>query len=300
VSPAPAQARFRPEKAAFVRRQDALEGGWQVKAKALAWAVLRTAAAMGVSALLVLAGLEGSRWARSSPVFGVRSISVRGNVNARAEELVSRSGLLPGQNLFKIDLAGAARGVESSPWVTSAQVSRRFPMAIEIEVTEHAPAARASLGSVYLVNNRGLVFKRAADEDAGLVLPLITGISRAEWEEKRAQAQQQLLVAIGFCEAWRSEGLAAEDLLEIQLGKDGVTAFARDGAVERQEIAVGEGPFGPKLRKLFRIREALARRSEQAARLDLDNRARPETVAAQLITSDKAAPRSAPASRGRE
>ena len=300
-----AHAEFRPEKAAAARRADAAEGGWQAQARVVALAALRTGLAMAVSAALCLGALRGWDQARSSPFFAVRSISIRGAVHAQSKDLVARSGLGVGQNLFRVDLAAAARGVESSPWVTSAQVSRRFPMAIEVEITEHVPAGKVVLGapsSSYLVDNSGLVFKKVAEEDGELELPLVTGIARAEWDERRAAAQQKILVAIGFAEAWREEGLKLEQLGEIQLDQSGgITALARDGQLAEQEIKVGDGPFGPKLKKLARIREALARRHEQASRIELDNRARPDTVAAQVLnSSDKAAPRGAPASQARE
>lgn len=309
MSPAPAHAQFRPEKGATIRRlgaQGAVEGGWQARARALGLAALRTALAMAVSAALCLGALRGWEEARTSAFFAVRGISVRGAVHARPGDLVTRSGLGVGQNLFRIDLAAAARGVEASPWVTSASVSRRFPMAVEIEVTEHAPAAKVVLGSSYLVDDHGAVFKKVAEEDGALDLPLITGIARSQWDEQRAVAQQRILVAIGFAEAWREEGLKPEHLEEIQLDDKGtITALALgpDKSAPGQELRVGEGPFGPKLRKLSRIREALARRHEQASRIDLDNRARPDTVAATLvpiITSDKAAPRSAARSQAGE
>ena len=299
MSPAPAHAQFRPEKGAAIRRLGALEGGWQARARVIGVAILRTGLAMAVSAALCLGALRGWEWARTSPFFAVRSISVRGAVHARSSDLVTRSGLGVGQNLFRVDLAAAARGVEASPWVTSASVSRRFPMAIEIEVTEHAPAAKVVLGGSYLVDTHGAVFKKVAEEDGALDLPLITGLARSQWDEQRALAQQRILGAIGFAEAWHDEGLRAEQLEEIQLDETGgITALAyennKDGTKAEQELRVGEGPFGPKLRKLSRIRDALVRRREQASRIDLDNRARPDTVAATLvtpiITSDKATP----------
>ncbi len=295
MSPAPAHAEFRPEKGATIRRADALAGDWRARVAALGLAVLRTVLAMAVSAALCLGALRAWEWARTSPFFAVRSISVRGAVHAKPGELVTRSGLGVGQNLFRVDLAAAARGVEASPWVTSASVSRRFPMAVEIEVTEHAPAAKVVLGSSYLVDTHGALFKKVAEEDGALDLPLVTGIARSQWDEQRAVAQQRILVAIGFAEAWREEGLKAEQLQEIQLDEAGaITALAQDNSKAEQELRVGDGPFGPKLRKLSRIREALARRREQASRIDLDNRARPDTVAATLvtpiITSDKATP----------
>jgi cell division septal protein FtsQ len=64
-----------------------------------------------------------------------------------------------------------------------------------------------------------------------------------------------------------------------------VTVFARDeqgGAGRVQEVRVGTRAFAQRLRRLAQVRAALARRGERAARIDLDNEARPEWVAAQL------------------
>ena len=283
----PLYAGFVPEKGATTRRVAALANARLAGLKSAALAVLRTLAAMGVSAALCLGAVHGWEWARSSPLLAVRVVSVRGAAHARQDDLIARSGLSLGQNILRVDLAAAARGVESSPWVISASVSRRLPMAVEIEVVERKPAAKIVLGGSYLVDVDGKVFKKVAEEDGALELPLFTGFSRGDWDDRRSEAQRRILVGLEFLEAWRQEGLPAEQLSEVRFDGGGrlsvLSATPRKDGDLVQEVRVGAGPFGAKLHRLGLVRAALARKGEQASRIDLDNQVRPDTVAAQII-----------------
>jgi cell division protein FtsQ len=304
---APVAVDFMPEKGAAVRRAQAQGRGARLRAVLVA--LVRTAAAMAISALLCLGCLRGWEEARRSPFFAVRTIQVRGAIHSTQESLVARSGLLAGQNIFRVDLAAAARGVESSPWVISASLSRRLPGTLEIEVVEHAPALVLQLGTPYLVDGEGLVFKRVAAEDAPLAerLTKVTGWGRADWESQRELVSQRLLTALRFCEAWQEEGLglrgergsAGGPLLELRFDDaSALTAFSREESGV-QEIRVGQGPFPERLHRLLQVRAALQRRGESASRIDLDNQARPDTVAAQIIR-DPEHPARRPTGRGRE
>ena len=294
----PMHAGFVAEKGATTRRAAALENDRGTRVKAAALAVLRTLLAMAVSAALCLFAVNGWEWARSSPLLAVRKVSVRGATHAREGDLIARSGLLAGQNILRVDLAAAARGVESSPWVISASVSRRLPIAVEVEVIERKPAAKIVLGASYLVDVEGQVFKRVAEEDGALELPLFTGFSRADWDDRRPELQARILLGLEFLEAWSKEGLPPRQLGELRFDNAGrVTALAtlasKEGALV-QEVRVGSGPFGAKLHRLSLVRAALARKGEQASRIDLDNQVRPDTVAAQIIPPpDRPAPRGA-------
>ena len=293
-------AGFSPEKGATARRRQEVSrvDRW----KKLGLACVRLLAACAISAALGVGAVQTYQWATRSPLFAVRSVHVRGNVHAPADDLIARSGLLVGQNLFHVDLAAAARGVESSPWVIAASVSRQLPASIEIEVREHVPAARVSLGGAYFTDAAGQLFKKVADSDdaAARALPLITGLSRTDWDAHREPTTAQLLSAIQLISEWRAAGLAPDELFEVRVESDGaLTAFAHQSAVPSdhpaagqpvamisQEVRVGRGPFAANLHRLARVRLELARRGSQASRIDLDNSSRPDEVAAQIVRND--------------
>jgi cell division protein FtsQ len=196
-------------------------------------------------------------------------------------ELIRRSGLVLGDNLFRADLPRAARAIESHPWISAALIERRLPGTLLIRVEEHRPAALVQAGGIYVLDDEGRLFKKADPED-GLDVPILTGLSRDAWQSRRPELQLRLLSALHLLDAWRAAHLSTSALSEVRLDEDsGFTLFAHDsGAL--QEIRLGARDLPLKLRRLAQVRAALARRGERAARIDLDNPARPDQAAATL------------------
>lgn len=295
-------ASFRPVDPAVVRRAKALAE--RSSFKSALGAVLRTLAAAAVSAALSLGIWQGWRWATASPFFALREIHFTGLVHAGETELTRRSGLLAGENLFRADLPRAARALGTHPWVANVRIERRLPGRLDISVEEHHPAALVQAGPLYVLDDEGRLFKRAAPED-GLDLPLITGFSRDAWEERappatggaqraehwrsrRPELQLRLLSALHLLDSWKVAGFNVSALSEVRLDEDGAfTLFAHDappgtadGGV--QEIRLGAKDLALELRRLAQVRAALGRRGERATRIDLDNPARPDQAAATL------------------
>jgi cell division protein FtsQ len=280
-------ATFRPVDPAVVRR--AAAEAERSAFRAAVDAALRTLAAAALSAALGLGLWQAWRWATISPAFTVREIHFTGLVHAGEGELLRKSGLSPGENLFRADLPRAARAIESHPWVAAVRISRQLPGTLLVDVQEHRPAALVQLASLYVLDDEGRVFKRAAPED-GLDLPLITGLSRESWQSRRPELQLRLLAALHLLDTWRGAGFAVSALSEVRLDDEGAfTLFAVDpsagdgrGASQVQEIRLGAADLPLKLRRLAQVRAALSRRGERATRIDLDNPARPDQAAATL------------------
>jgi cell division protein FtsQ len=265
---------FAALQTAQVRRAKAEEG--KRSSRAILDAIWRAAAAAVLSAAVGAGGFYGYRWASNAAVFSIREIHVSGAAHATEAELIARSGLKVGGNLFRADLLEAARGVEVHPWVASARLTRKLPGTIEIAVTEHRPAALVQMGALYVLDEEGRLFKRASPGDR-LDLPIVSGLSRNE-----PQRELRLFHALHFLDTWRAAGFAVSDLSELRLEDDGaVTLFARDGDAV-QEVRVGASDWPLALRRLSSMRGALARRGEHATKINLDNPARPSEAAATL------------------
>lgn len=288
-SPAALEVPFVPEKAAAVRRGDRQDG--RAAARAALGGVARALAAAALSAAAIAGAVRATAWATRAPAFAVTAVEFRGLVHAREDDLLRRSGLSPGQNLFRADLGVAARALQAHPWVKSVRLFRVPPSRVLALVQEHVPVAQVQLGALYLLDADGALFKRASAGD-GVDLPLVTGLARADVAAGRPEVQLHLFAALQLLDAWRDEGLPPGQLEELRFDEDGqVTAFARDdrgGEGKLQEIRVGGRDFAQRLRKLVQVRAALARRGERAARIDLDNEARPDWVAAQLDQTSSA------------
>ena len=279
TEPAWVRMPFRPERAAAARRTEPSRASRSHPAAA---ALGRTALAMLLSAALSAGAWQAFRWSTTTRLFSLREVRFSGLSHATEADLLARSGLHPGANLMVVDLASAARAMQSHPWVVSARLSRSLPATVVAEVAEHRPAAQVQLGGLYLLDDEGRVFKRAGPED-GVDVPLVTGLSRDAWLRDRGSLQLRLYSVLRLLEAWRAEGLPGTSLEEVRLEEDGgFTAFAREPA-GLQEVRLGANDLPLQLRRLAQLRAALARRGERAARIDLDSQARPEWVSAQLV-----------------
>ncbi|MBI3185535.1 MAG: FtsQ-type POTRA domain-containing protein [Myxococcales bacterium] len=268
---------FRPRNR---RRTDAERSSGELRsaARQVGVAAWRFSAALAFSAAVALGGYFGRGWARSSPTFALERITFTGAARAPQVELLRLAALAPGQNLFSIDTAAAARALEAHPWVKSAALTRHWPRALSVEIVEHEPAALVSLGELYLLDRDGEPFKKLQAADP-LDLPLVTGIGREDYAARPAQSAARFTRALEVAGAYASTPSSREERLsEVRLEGDEVTLVVGDG----QEVRLGASGWPLKLERLGQVRRELARRGLAASAIHLDNRARPGWVTVQV------------------
>ncbi len=115
-----------------------------------------------------------------TPFFQVNRYVVEGNMALTDEKVVALSGIEQGDNIFYADTWGAKRSLRQNPFVEDAQVRRKLPDQIVIQLKE-----RRSVG--YLVTTDGYV---QVGEDGRLLaiqqslsnynLPVISGVELSE------------------------------------------------------------------------------------------------------------------------
>lgn len=257
------------------QRHDAVKGAVRSHGPGVVKAILLTA----VTAGLVWGAVELRAWAVASPRFALKEASFTGLTHATRPELVRLSGLAAGQNLFALDVGALERAMLQHPWVRGVEVTRHFPSAVSIEVTEHVAAALAVLGGdLYVLDEDGEPFKRVTPGD-GLDLPLVTGLTREAYMADPAAARERFRTALSVAHAYEALSPGREERLsEVKVEAASVTLVAASG----QEVRMGEGEAEAKLRKLARIRRELRARGLAAEIIRLDNRARPGWVAVKL------------------
>ena len=227
-------------------------------------------------AVLGTAGAVGYRRAVAGDLFRLKEIRFHGLARTQAEELL---GILPvqrGDHLLVVDPEAVEAALLRHPWVARAEVRRRLPPALDIEVTERRAVALVDLGGLYLVDPRGEVFKRAAPGD-GLDLPVVTGIERDAWTDRRGEVEPLLAGALALATAWaedRLDGFAP--ISEIHVDPDyGTTVVTADGA----EVRLGQRDLEAKLSRLSRLLPALEAEGRKPEVIHLDNRRHPDWVA---------------------
>ena len=270
------------------RRVDVAKKTAEIKAVAstLVPTLLRVMGAAVASAAIVFGAYSLHQWASQSPRFAITAITFEGNSHASSGELLRVAGLQFGQNLVALDALAIERLIAAHPWVKAARVNRRFPQGLQVQITEHKPAAMVSLGDLYLLDVDGEPFKRVQPSDA-LDLPIVTGIEREDYVARHDDTVLRLTDALGLAQRYAgSPSGKAAPLSEVHLDVEGVTLVTADG----QQIQLGEGPWFEKLERLARVRQELGARALTASVIRLDNRARPTWVTVSLQTNNSSTP----------
>jgi cell division protein FtsQ len=243
--------------------------------------VLRTIA--GVALVLGISGTVawGARkYVKSSPRFAVSEIHVSGGRLRTADQIAEAAGLEKGQNVFAIDLDAAKHKLLEDPWIHEAQLARRLPGAVYVNVTEREAGALVALGDTYLVARDGEIFKRLEPGDP-IELPIVTGISSEAVAEDRDGVKDTLRRAIDLAGDYDRSPLGHRaPLQEIHVGADGaITLVVGKNALQ---LALGEPPYRKKIDQAARVLAELERRGSKAAAVLLDNEARPERVVVRM------------------
>jgi cell division protein FtsQ len=241
--------------------------------------------ALALPAVLAVAALGGAVWATwrigvAGELLRIGAVRFEGLARVSETELRELSPVREGDHLFLSDLEGAEAALRRHPWIASVEVRRAFPPALVVSVQERRAAALVDLGGLYLVDDRGQIFKRAAPGD-GLDLPLLTGIGREDWVSRRDEVEPVLAGALALLDRWSERGLGRRaPVSEIHVDPDyGVTVYAGDDGME---VRLGTGDLPQKLERLDRVLLALDAGKQRAEVVHLDNRRRPDWVAVRL------------------
>jgi cell division septal protein FtsQ len=238
---------------------------------------LKDAAVTVLSVLITLAlcygAWAGYRWLTTAEMFQVAGIDVAGAVRITDGGIRSVADQFTGKNIFRVDIAGAAREAEANPWVRDVRIERRLPNRIRMVFQERVPRAvlQAANGR-YLMDGEGVVIVPAREgEEAAAGLPaIVLGDRRVE---PREAVDSEALPSV----------LALLDELALRGGWDPASVTIRAGTPETiairyagHEFRMGRGNYAEKLRRLGEIVSDMNRRGREYAYIDL----RPERQAA--------------------
>ncbi len=244
--------KVRPRKRALVARRKKVTGA--------AGYVTRLTLFVAAAAFVVV---SVDRYMSSSPRFLVSHVAVDGNVHITARDVITRSGIAEGQNIFDVDLDESARAIEEIPWVREARVRRRLPGRVYIEITEREPVALVASSELLLMDETGKIVADAYT--AGIVdAPLITGgdlgplrpgdVARAEGMDEAIEVVR-LVGSLGVTAYIGVSEINIDDPTNI------VIVAKRSGA----NIYLGTGDMEGKLWRLTRVVRAIEERDSQGA-----------------------------------
>ncbi len=112
-----------------------------------------------------------------TPIFGITEISVSGNLNVAAADIIGTSGIEKGENIFRINTKRAERALEEISYVADAEVKRKFPARVVIEITESKADVIYDMPAEFIVTTiEGRVLQKTVDVTE-IPAPIVKGVT---------------------------------------------------------------------------------------------------------------------------
>ena len=207
--------------------------------------------AIALVALPVVAVVNGWIGAERWPLTKLR---VHGEFE-RVDPAQLRAVVLPyaESGFFAVELQGAQDAVEKLPWVERAEVRKRWPDVLEVEVVEHTPFAR--WGADRLLSEQGRLFAIPK----GLPLDALPQLGGPDSQVKEVvtlyNEAREMFAPLGL----RVQGLAMD--------RRGSWSLALDSGTE---VVIGRADARPRLQRFVRmLPQLLARNAQPLQRADL-------------------------------
>ena len=123
-----------------------------------------------------------------TPGFNIKEIKVTGNTVIKTEEIVAKSGIKKGVNIFDFNVGEAKDNILAMGYISEVKIKRRLPSTVEIMVVEE-------VGVCYIKAEKGYVIITADgrciddgsknnDKDAHEIpkIPLVTGLDEVKYK----------------------------------------------------------------------------------------------------------------------
>jgi cell division protein FtsQ len=169
-----------------------------------------------------------------SPLFGARTIDVRGSDRFSERQVLKLAGVGPGTNVVWLSTGAVAARLEANPWISSATVERELPSTLRITVHDLAPVlARRSATGFDLLAGNGSVLATASSPRG---LPIFSGTSA---EQLRAAAEALRAMSPWLRDEISSAAPDASGGLTFRLGSAGVVTYGLPTDASAKATALG-------------------------------------------------------------
>ena len=117
-----------------------------------------------------------SDWFRTSDLFSIKTIKIKGNTSISNKEILILSQIEAQANLFVFNADLCETRIREHPKILSAKITKHLPNKITIEITERKPIAIVNADSLYYIDANGVIWQKNQKEYFDL--PFISGIPK--------------------------------------------------------------------------------------------------------------------------
>jgi cell division septal protein FtsQ len=233
------------QSASSVAGQRVGRGRRRRPARRIRWlrVLANTAAVMATAAAIVGAGY----WVLTTERFGVVAVEVRGASRVPPQRILEASGIVHGQNLWRIDPERVRARLEEMPEIRRADVVRELPNRVAIVVEERRPFTLVHAARLHWLDEDGRVLG-AESRAVSTEVPVISGLSEEELVTMRTSPGPRARQAIALIRALlRTGSTLASEISEIDMSRaEGPVLYTVDGV----EVRLGSEEWDERLARL--------------------------------------------------
>ncbi|MDO8493873.1 MAG: FtsQ-type POTRA domain-containing protein [Deltaproteobacteria bacterium] len=209
--------------------------------------------------LLLIIGLGIYFGITKSNYFSVQKIEVVGDFRyINRDQVVAKSGLKPGMNLFEVSLNRVRENLEQLPWVKEVLIRRQLPSSVWIHLKEEEPRA--------LLLKKNLTF---ISSEGKLIAPF-QGLQNADWPVFTGfDSQQKIRGGVELLNFFQKK--QEFQLFRVaEIHYNGATGFSVVTNDRPMEIHLGEDQIEKKLERLQALWPKVSKRWSNIRGIDLD------------------------------
>ena len=214
--------------------------------------------------LIVYIGLQTIR---STPLFNLEEVILRGTQRLDESEVMSALELERGQSLLSLDLSALEEKLEEQPWVLSATLERSLPAKLNISVQERRLAGVALLDGFWGLDEGGRPFVRLSAQEV-LGYPLITGLDQESFSTEPEVGRRLFYRALELARLYADRPFP----IDQRLSNLHITSVGRlELLLEQTRVSLGRDRLGERLERASLLLERLEREGRRPEYLILSD-----------------------------
>jgi cell division septal protein FtsQ len=210
----------------------------------------------------------------TSPLFcikDIKDIDIDGAQRFTTAQVLDLAGVVPGANLLALKPGRVEQALLAHPWVAKAEVTRRWPNRLCINIVEREPVALVQLGELYYMDRQGSLFKPASASDPH-DFPVITGLTREHFAQTAGASTKLVAQVIELLDLLKEAKppLNLENVSEVHVDPERGFSLILNGVAG--PINLGLTDFPDKLQKFAKLWPVLTQKglASRLGRLNLD------------------------------
>jgi len=120
----------------------------------------------------------------NSYLFRVQELNITGQRHISSLVIRHLSDIRYKEHLLLVNTVEAQYKIQQHPWIKKAEIQRRFPSTVNIEIEEYQPVILIALDKLWYVDHDGEIFRHANSDN--LDYPVLTG-TPVSWVDKHPE-----------------------------------------------------------------------------------------------------------------